>query len=285
MKEIVLVTCLTLVLLTFPSCDPPEVDLSAPSMEIISFNPVPGEDEICGTQEPTVFQLTGGDDLNFDVIFQDDIALSQYKIDIHNNFDCHGHGGGIAPSVAVPSVDNLTKDWSILEIVNITGEEAPVNRILEVPENVTAGNYHFQIQVIDETGNDNPGANIYALKIKNPVDDVPPVISISEPAVNNFTIKKGETVNFKGQVSDDRSLSDGGNGILFLSYTDLSSGNTFATDQVFAFDETTDNNYDFDFTYTIPQTLITGDYLLSLGANDGVRNVAEFMFFEVNITN
>ena len=279
------VISITIVLLTLSCCVPAEVDLSSPSMEIIAFNPVPVEDEICGSPEPAVFQLTGGDELNFDVIFQDDIALSQYKIDIHNNFDCHGHGGGIAPSVAVPSVNSLTTDWANLEIVDISGEEAPVNRVLKVPENVTAGNYHFQIQVIDESGNDNPGANIYALKIKNPIDDVVPEITVSEPTIGSFTVKKGEVVNLQGQVNDDRSLSDGGNGILFLSYTDLSTGNTFATDEIFSFDESVDKSFDFNFDYTIPLTLVPGDYLLSLGANDGVRNVAEFMFFEVNITN
>ena len=184
------------------------------------------------------FDLTGGEQLKFDVIFKDNEALSQYKIDIHNNFDCHGHGGGSAPSVAPPNVENQTIDWSIIDIQNISGTSAPVNRTLDVPENVTAGNYHFQIQVVDVSGNDNPAANFFALKIKNPLDDTPPQISVDEPANSSFSVKKGENIRFIGQVTDDRSLSDGGNGVLYLAYTDLSSGNTFTTDQVFVFDET-----------------------------------------------
>lgn len=267
------------------SCDPENVDLTPPSMEVVSFAPTPEAAEICGSQEPVVFQLTGGDELTFDVIFNDDIALSQYKVDIHNNFDCHGHGGGSAPSISVPNVSSQTTDWSVLDVTNLSETSSSITRTLNVPENVTTGNYHFQIQVLDESGNDNPAANFFALKIKNPTDNTPPQISVQEPTSGNFSAKKGETIRFAGQVTDDRSLSDGGNGVLFLSYTDLSSENTFSTDAFFVFDETVDKTFDFDFEFTIPVTLTNGRYRFSLGANDGVRNVADFQFFEVEVTN
>ena len=264
------------------SCDGNDIDVTPPFMDVISFNPNPEEKEICGTPDPTVFTLTGGDQLNFDVIFNDDDALSQYKIDIHNNFDCHGHGGGSAPSVAVPNVDNQTEDWNLQEIQNIEGQSAAVIRSLDVPQNVTTGNYHFQIQVVDVSGNDNATSNVFSLKISNPLDVIAPQISVNQPA-NSFSIKKGESVRFVGQVTDDRSLSDGGNGVLYLAYTDLSSGNTFISDQVFIFDENVDKTFDYDFEYTIPQTLVAGSYRFSMGANDGVRNVADFQFFEVEV--
>ena len=266
-------------------CGTEDVDVTPPTMVVNSYTPQPVEDEICGSLEPTVFNLTGGDQLSFNVEFNDNDALSQFKVDIHNNFDCHGHGGGSAPSIPPPAVNNLTTDWSVLEIENLFGISQSVERVFTVPENVTAGNYHYHIQVIDESGNDNPAANFFALKILNPLDGIEPVIEVEEPAVRNFSAKKGETIRFKGRVTDDRSLSDGGNGVLFLSYTDLSSGNTFSTDQAFVFDENVDDTFEFDFEYTIPQTLVDGRYNFSLGANDGVRNVAEFEFFEVEISN
>ena len=272
-------------LLGLAACSSEGVDIAPPEMEVVAFEPVPVADEICGAQDPQVFQLSGGDQLSFDVVFNDDIALSQYKVDIHNNFDCHGHGGGGAPSIAVPSVDNQTIDWTILEIQEIKGTSSSVRQSYDVPENVTTGNYHFQIQVVDESGNDNPSANFFTLKIKNPVDDIAPQVSVQDPLSTSLSIAKGESIHFVGQVTDNRSLSDGGNGILYLAYTDLSSGNTFTTDAVFTFDENVDTVYDFDFEYTIPLTLVTGNYRFSLGANDGVRNVASFQFFEVKITN
>ncbi len=266
------------------ACGSDSVDLEPPTMQVLSFTPSPLEGNICGSSEPNVFHLTGGDQLAFDVIFQDDEALSQYKVDIHNNFDCHGHGGGSAPSLVITNVDNLTTDWTVLEIDNISGSTASVDRVFEVPENVTTGSYHFQIQVIDESGNDNPAANFFSLNIKHPLDDVRPEITVQIPGTNAITVQRGEQITFQGQVTDNRSLSDGGNGVLYLSYTDLSSGNTFATGEAIAFDDTIDTSYDFDFDYQVPTTLVTGSYRFSLGANDGVRNVAEFIFFEVEVT-
>lgn len=264
-------------------CGKEDVDLVAPTMEVLSYVPSPIEAEICGSQDPVVFILNGGDDLSFESIFQDDVALSQFKIDIHNNFDCHGHGGGSAPSTSVPNVENQTTDWTVLEIGNITGTSAQVNKALTVPENVTAGNYHFHIQVIDESGNDSPFANFHSLKITNPIDAIAPEIAVQEPSNSNFTVQKGAKIRFQGQVTDNRSLSDGGNGVLYLAYTDLSSGNTFSTDEVFPFDENVYTHFEFDFEYSVPQTLVAGSYRFSLGANDGVRNVAPFVFFDVEI--
>lgn len=272
-----------IMLLFILACDNEGIDLTPPTLDVLSYIPAPIEDEICGSQESVVFLLTGGDELGFDAVFNDDEALSQYKIDIHNNFDCHGHGGGSAPSISVPNVENQTTDWSVLEIVDISGLSAPIVKVLNVPDNVTAGNYHYQIQVIDESGNDSPFANFYALKIKNPLDDTPPQITIQEPTNSSFSVQKGEKVRFVGQVTDDRSLSDGGNGVLYLAYTDLSSGNTFTTNEIFAFDENVSTDFNFDFEYEIPQTLVAGSYRLSLGANDGVRNVAPFIFFDVEV--
>lgn len=274
---------LALFVLSVYSCDSDDIDLTAPTIEASSYTPMPQEDEICGSQEAVVFQLTGGEQLSFDAVFNDNEALTQYKIDIHNNFDCHGHGGGVAPSVAVPNVENQTTDWTVLKIENISGTSAPVSETLEVPQNVTAGNYHFHVQVIDEAGNDSPFANFYSIKVKNPLDDIAPQISAQQPSTSSFSANKGEAIRFAGQVTDNRSLSDGGNGILYLAYTDLNTGNSFTTDAAFAFDENVDTTFDFDFEYTIPQTLVAGSYRFSLGANDGVRNVAPFVFFDVEV--
>lgn len=286
MKNIKFLFFALISILTLFACGDEEVDVTAPRMDIVAFSPEPEVATVCGTQEPGVFQLTGGDDLVFDVVFNDDKALSQYKIDIHTNFDCHGHGGGSAPSIAVPSVANQTMDWAILEIQELEGTSTPIERTLQVPTNVTTGLYHFQIQVIDESGNDEPEPTFYTLDIKNPIDNVAPQISIQSPPNNAFSVAKGDVIRFAGQVTDDRSLSDGGNGVLFLSRLDLSSGNTFTEgDAVFPFDASIDTVYDFDFEYEVPSTLVAGSYRYFIGANDGVRNVGEFVSFDVEVTN
>ncbi len=265
------------------SCENEEVDTTAPTMEVVSWNPTPSPQEVCGTIDETVFSVTGGDILSFDVIFRDNANLSQYKIDIHSNFDCHGHGAGTVPGIAPPDLVSVTTDWAMLDIKSLTGSEQNVSRELQVPESVTAGNYHFQIQVLDESGNDNPFANFFSIRATNPLDNVAPVVAVEIPAQSSFSASKGSKIRFKGEVTDDRSLSDGGNGVLFLNYTDLSSGNTFNTDQVFAFGAEIVDSYLFDFEYTVPNTLKPGDYRFILAATDGVRNVGELVTFLVEV--
>lgn len=267
----------------FAACGEEEVDIAAPGMEILSLDPAPVPDFVCGIQEDTVFHLKGGELLAFSVTFHDDAALSQYKIDIHNNFDCHGHGGGSTPGIAAPNVSSQTEDWTVLEIGGLSGVQQNVTRQLPAPLDVTAGVYHFQLQVIDEAGNDNPLANFYSIKVLNPRDEEPPVLNVSEPT-GNFSVGKGETIRFAGEVTDNYSLSEGGNGIVFLTYTDLNSGNTFTTQQAAAvFDDSVETTYAFSFDFTVPNTLRTGNYRFALRAHDGVRNVAEPVEFVVEV--
>ena len=92
-------------------------------------------------------------------------------------------------------------------------------------------------------------------------------------------------MRFKGKVTDNHSLSSGGNGVLYLNYTDINTGNTFSTNLAFPFDNSIEQLYLFDFEYEIPKTLLSRTYRFSLGANDGVRNVSDFTFFDVAISN
>lgn len=260
------------------------VDVDPPAMQILSLNPMPSAGMICGTEEDTVFNVLGGQTLQAELRFMDNASLSQYKVDIHNNFDCHGHGGAVAPGVAPPGVESRTEDWTVLDIQPLSGTAAQATLSLEAPEQVTAGAYHFQIQVLDEAGNDNPLANFYSIKVLNPVDTVAPNLTISAPAGEELTVAKGATVSFAGTVTDNYSLSEGGNGLVFLNYTDLSSGNTFSTDAYVAFDETVEKLYDFEISFEVPQTLKAGAYRFRLAAYDGVRNTAAPRSFEVAIT-
>ena len=261
-----------------------DVDVSAPSMQIISFAPAPAPGAVCGGMEDSVFTVLGGETLTATLRFSDDRSLSQYKVDIHNNFDCHGHGGAAAPGVAVPNVSNQTEDWTVLDIQGLSGERTEEQLQLQVPTDVTSGIYHFQIQVIDEAGNDNPLANFYSIRAINPTDGEAPTLTLSSPSQASFTAAKGSTVTFSGAVTDNYSLSEGGNGIVFLSYTDLSSGNTFSTGAYAAFDAGVEKDYNFDFEYTIPQTLKAGNYRFRVDAHDGVRNTAEPVIFGVVVT-
>lgn len=275
-----------LIIILFPACNlNDDVDVTAPELIFEELLPQPAEGMICGEVEDQVIELSGGDTLSFVAQFSDDNELSEYKIDIHNNFDCHGHGGGSTPSIAVVDIDNQTEDWTVLDIGSLNGNRAVETVELVAPFNVTAGNYHFHVQVVDEVGNDSPFSNFYSIKVSNPTDQIPPVISLTEPATTDLMVSKGEAVSFQGTVTDNYSLSEGGNGLVFLTYTDLSSGNTFTTDAFLVIPATAEQSQDFDLSFTVPNTLRAGDYRFTLRAHDGVRNVAAPVEFEVEVMN
>jgi hypothetical protein len=239
--------------------------------------------EICGVIESNVFVLNSGEEFSFTVNFKDNIALSQYKIDIHQNFDCHGHGDGAVPALSLPPRENATEDWFLIVINDLEGKEQTRQFTLSVPENVTAGNYHFSVQVLDEAGNDTQEQDIFNLKVYNTRDTIPPSIDLESPLNKTLTLKRGDSIAFKGKVEDNINLGEGGNGMIFLSYRNLSSGNLFATQtfEVFTLEQGT--RADFNLIYTVPSFLNRGPYRFSLNAFDGVRNTAFPLLFDVEI--
>lgn len=278
------ITGLLLLPFFWSACGDAPVDVVPPAMQFLNLQPQPVAMEVCGVVEDSVFQLLSGDTLSFDVLFSDDVALSQYKIDIHQNFDCHGHGGGAAPGGTQPQVSNQTTDWAVLEIIDLSGTQQTETKSMLVPENVTAGIYHFQVQVIDESGNDNPLANIYSLRLLNTRDTIAPELMLTQPSQTSLSAARGSAIQFAGEVTDNYSLSEGGNGLVFVSYTDLSTSNTFLTPAVILFDDEVGESFSFDMEVVIPQTLKPGNYRYSVWTFDGVRNVAVPKVFEVTVT-
>ncbi len=245
-------------------------DVEAPSLQFLLLDPAPRTGEVCGTEEPGVFFLSGGDSLHYQISFLDNEALSQYKIDIHENFDCHGHA-------------RTTEDWSVLDIRDLPAEqEQVVSGSLVVPADVTAGSYHFQVQVVDAAGNDDPLSNIYAIVVTNRRDTVAPVLLVSEPAAGPFSVLKGSELVFKGQATDNYSLGEGGNGKFLLTYTRLASGNTFEAVRT-RLDDSTGDRTSFDLRFQVPNTLVAGAYRFVLSVYDGVNNESERVSWEVEV--
>jgi hypothetical protein len=222
-----------------------EVDIEPLSAELVLFDPAPREGMICGATMPEVFFLASGQSLSFEWIFRDNEALSQYKVDIHHNFDCHGHAR------------SETEDWSVFEVVDLSGTEQRVSRTLDVPENVTAGAYHFHVQVIDAAGNESPFSEFYDVRLINTLDTVAPQLAVSTPEQSAFSLARGEESRFMGNVRDNYSLGEGGNGGLVLTYQGVDRGNLFEATRL-EWSEGQGNRADFDFSFDIPRTLTTG---------------------------
>lgn len=258
---------------TIAACS--ESDTEPPVISDLVITPQPTTGIICGQEDPFVIQVYTGDSLTISFTVTDDEELSQYKFDIHQNFDCHGH----------LKVEE-TGVWEVIEIGELTGTEMQVSRVLQVPDTATAGTYHFSIQVADFFGN-SVKTQIFNITLLNVDDTLPPVLAATQPLTDTLTITLSDTIandsiRFAGSVTDNRDLELGGNGKLDLRYWKTDSPNVFNLYSIL-FVIGTGPSYDFDFTVAVPAILVEGQYIFQLRAFDGVNNPSNTLEYEVKI--
>ena len=99
---------------------------------------------VCSVSYSNVLKVAAGATLQMKMRFQSNRELSQYKIDVHSNFDCHSHGRIAAVSDA----------WELSQTVNLSGTDTVITANLPVPADAAAGNYDFIIRLLDTTGNE-----------------------------------------------------------------------------------------------------------------------------------
>ena len=129
---------------TFSSCDNDEGDTTKP---VISLEePADGEN------------LLIGDEVHFEMDLSDDVMLKSYKVDIHNNFDNHGH-----KRAAATTDFTFQKSWDISGQKNIHIHHHEI----VIPEDATPGNYHMVVYCTDEAGNEAHIARNIVLKVKD----------------------------------------------------------------------------------------------------------------------
>lgn len=145
---------------------------------------------------------TGGTLLNVNLKVEDDRELSQVKIEIHDNFDGHGHG----------RLSDAVTPFEFDTIISTNAREITVNFDLALPANVAAGQYHFIVEAIDKAGNQ---ANFVEadLIMVNPEDNEAPIIAMVVP---DFTVAEIDG-NFAAgqdtlQVRLQGTLTDSKNG-------------------------------------------------------------------------
>jgi hypothetical protein len=260
-----------------------DADIIPPVMEISDLSSAVTTGEICGNLSDDVITLTGGQTFTFRLALSDDAALSQYKIDIHHNFDCHGHGGALSPSVNPPATAGQTTDWSVLRVISLKGNSTKEDISLPIPQNVTAGQYHFSLKCIDAAGNESLNNKIFSVRMYNPEDTIVPEIDILSPQTNEINAKKGEKITFTGKLSDNRPLGAGGNGMVFISYINTSSGNSFTTNSYRIMGPEASSTENFSLEFMVPQTFSSGKYIFYVGALDGVRNQSPSHRFDIAV--
>ncbi|MCC5944685.1 MAG: DUF4625 domain-containing protein [Bernardetiaceae bacterium] len=111
------------------------IDTTPPTVSQVTINGFSKDDEI---------KLNQGTRIHFDAVFQDDVALGQFKIDIHDASEGHNHGGRIEG-----------EPWSFVKVFDLLNvRRQTVHEHIDIPENAMPGPYHFLIQYFDEAGNE-----------------------------------------------------------------------------------------------------------------------------------
>lgn len=232
-----------------------EADNKAPEIEILNISHPLLTDTVCGAVEiDNVFRLCSGQNLDIEFKLTDDRALSQLKIDIHENFDCHGHKSTVIP-------------WQLLELIDLSGKEQLLSKTIRVPANATAGTYHFQIKLLDESGNEAGTGEAYSIKVLNTTDTIAPTAVINAPIQDNISISRGSLFQISVTASDNELLAGGRAEMVYFT----TSGNrALAVSK--NFEAGTGTNLSFNFDYTIPNTLPAGTYEFSIRVYDAVGN-------------
>jgi hypothetical protein len=233
-------------------------------VEPLAYRPSFQSADICGTLSDAVLVLYGGDTLYLDLMLRDNEALSQYKIEIHQNFDCHGHAGKV-------------EDWQWTEVVDVSGQEARISRAIPVPVDVSAGAYNYHYQAIDQAGNSSPYALYYDLLLRNRRDSLPPTLRIDQPEASRFEQARGTMLRVQGALLDDQPLNPDDKARLRLEYVEPSTGNRFTAEEW----PLTDQEFDLDFA--LPSTWPTGNYEFLLKGYDAVNNASLTHRFTVEL--
>jgi hypothetical protein len=97
--------------------------------------------------------LYRGQAFNFIASLSDNVQLGSFSLEIHNNFDHHTHS---TEEEACPFDEDKAaiNPWLFLEQYSIPegSQEYEADVQIVVPEDIDAGDYHFQIRLTDHEG-------------------------------------------------------------------------------------------------------------------------------------
>lgn len=239
--------------LFFISCDK-DIDETPPVIENMTID---GEaDEIYLPIEST-FEITalinklGGE--------------GQMKLDIHSNFDGHGHKNNLV-------------DYSHVEIYDIEGESYTFTDNRTIPDSVKAGPYHVGLFAIDEAGNESNEAIMELIVTRL---DAPQVNITAPNFSNDLSYAPGDTIHLEGIVADDESLVE-----VIVSLKEI-NGEGEAYNKDF---DLTGNPQSWDFqtdgnlNIAIESGLPAGKYSLLIRAEDNLGNITLHRE-QLNLTN
>ncbi|TAH25122.1 MAG: DUF4625 domain-containing protein [Cytophagales bacterium] len=235
----------------------PEVNTKEkPTISIVSQNIPSVTAPLCKASFDNVLKINTGVDLKIKFRFRAANNLSEYKVDAHNNFDCHTHRKRV-----------LTKPWKLLKIVSLQGKDVLIEETITIPTDASAGNYHLIFQLIDDLGNEAVPVEFNVI-ILNSNDTISPTIELTQPSIDSISVARGNMLNIAGIIGDNISLNGGK---VEISYID-SAGTQFDIEQL-NFSPTQGNKYLLNYNYIIPSFSVKGASVFYIRAFDEVNNV------------
>lgn len=135
-KKILFFVLSAIMCASFSACDEDEADTTKPVITL--DEPEDGD------------SLRIGESVHFECDFSDDEALGSYLIEIHNNFDGHGHK--ISSSQTRGEDTEAFYFKKSYDISNLRNTHVHHHDIV-IPENATPGAYHLIVYCTDAAGN------------------------------------------------------------------------------------------------------------------------------------
>ncbi|MNK02224.1 hypothetical protein D3C87_200440 [compost metagenome] len=251
MKQSILFLLIGLLAVSCKDSKKHPLESEKPVITIVSQSTPTVSEYLCDALFDNVLKVGTGDTLRLTFFFRAENQLAQYKIDAHNNFDCHAHGKSM--------------NWSVLKVADLTGMEATVEEELIIPENASAGNYHLMIRLLDVYGYE-AEVKEFNVIIHNSEDEESPAVTLISPAENGI-YHQGDAVHFQGTITDNLSLESSR---YELKFTDA-GGQTYNLYEVF-YSQGTTTVYTIDTSYTIGPFIAPGAGYFTIKAYDQANN-------------
>jgi len=232
-------------------------DKQSPLIELVSVSPQLESALICGEMETNnVISLNSNDSLKLSLKLSDNKGLSQLKIDIHENFDCHGH--------------KAVSPWQVLNLIDLSGTEQILNLSIPIPSTASAGVYHFQIRLLDESGNEAGSNQAYSIRLLNSADTIAPSATINLPIADTISVSRGDLLSFEVRAEDNLDLGTGRAELIYFT----ESGNKIKAD-TYIFESGLGNIRTVNLEYQFPTTLTIGNYEFFVKVFDAYGNSFE----------
>lgn len=118
-------------------------NLAKPEIHVESVTPSLTSTELCEHTVDNAIIVHPTDTITFSFHLVGQNELSQLKIDIHENTDCHEHDH-----------EHKSAPFETIIIKNVSGNEAHLVEKVAIPEDAKASNYHIDIRLLDKMGNE-----------------------------------------------------------------------------------------------------------------------------------